>query len=137
MSTHSNVQVVQALFAAMGRGDLHAVQALTADDIEWIVPGDWALAGTHRGHAGLTDFFRIAAGQVETVISTPLQFVAQADRVLVIGSSTGTIKATNHAFKDDFILAVTVRHGKVSYIREYIDTLALALASGMAAANHG
>jgi hypothetical protein len=27
--------------------------ALTADDVEWIVPGEWPLAGTQCGHAGL------------------------------------------------------------------------------------
>jgi ketosteroid isomerase-like protein len=76
MSTQTHVQIVKELFAAMGRGDLQAVQALTAEDIEWVVPGEWALAGTHRGHAGLADFFQTAANMVETAISEPLEFIA-------------------------------------------------------------
>jgi hypothetical protein len=55
--------------------------------------------------------------------------VAQGDRVLVIGSATGKIKATNKPFKDDWIFAITVDGGKVSKIREYIDTQAMARAS--------
>lgn len=137
MSTQANVRIAKDLFAAMGRGDLQAVQAVTADDIVWVVPGQWALAGTHRGHAGLADFFRKAADQVETVISAPPEFIAQGDRVLAIGRSTGTIKATSQTFEDDFVFAMTVREGKVTHIREYIDTLALARASGVAAANLG
>ena len=43
-------------FAAIGRGDMRGLQASSAEDIEWIVPGDgWPLAGTRRGHAGLAD----------------------------------------------------------------------------------
>ena len=54
MSAQENVQVVKDFFAAMGSGDRQGLLALSAEDIEWIIPGeDWPLAGTHRGHAGL------------------------------------------------------------------------------------
>ena len=57
------------------------------------------------------------------------EFVAQGDRVLVVGVATGTIKATNKPFKDEWVFDITVRDGKVTRIREYIDTQALARAS--------
>jgi hypothetical protein len=63
----------------------------------------------------------------------PPEFIAQGDRVLVVGVATGKIKATNKAFKDDWIFAITVRNGKVTKIREYIDTQALVRASEMPA----
>ncbi|WP_034302659.1 nuclear transport factor 2 family protein [Herbaspirillum sp. RV1423] len=135
MSTQGNVQIVKGLFAATGCGDLQGVLALTADDVEWVIPGEWPLAGTHRGHAGLADFFQKAADMVETSISTPLEFIAQADRVLIVGLSTGKIKATNKAFEEHFVFAMTVRDGKVTHIREYIDTLALARAAGTESTN--
>jgi ketosteroid isomerase-like protein len=69
MSTQGNVQIVKRLLAAVGRGDLQGVLALTADDVEWIIPGEWPLAGTHCGHAGLADFFQKAADMVETSAS--------------------------------------------------------------------
>ena len=50
---------------------------------------------------------------------------------MVIGVATGKIKATNKPFKDDWIFAITVRNGKVTNIREYVDTQALARASEM------
>ena len=54
MGTQKNVQIVKDFFAAMGRGDKQGLLALSAKDIEWIIPGgDWSLAGTHRGHAEL------------------------------------------------------------------------------------
>jgi len=130
MSIQKNVQIVKDFFAAMGSGDKQGLLTLTAEDIEWIIPGeDWALAGTHRGHAGLADLLRKASATVETSFPEPPEFVAQGDRVLVIGSATGKIKATNKPFKDDWVFAITVRSGKVANIREYIDTQALARAA--------
>ncbi|HZW18800.1 MAG TPA: nuclear transport factor 2 family protein [Luteimonas sp.] len=133
MSTRENVQVVQDFFAALRRGDRPGVLALCADDIEWIIPGqDWPLAGTRRGHAGLEDHFQKASETVETSFMEPREFVAQADRVLVVGFASGKIKATGKSFEDDWIFAITVRDGRLASIREYIDTQALARASQMA-----
>src|SRR6202522_1222275 len=133
MSMEKNVQVVKDFFAAMGRGDKQGLLALSAEDIEWIIPGkDWPLAGTHRGHAGLTALLQKAYETVKTS-TEPSEYVAQGDRVLVVGVATGKIKATNKPFKDDWVFAITVRNAKVTKIREYIDTQALARASEMEA----
>src|ERR1700675_4363446 len=132
MSTEENVQTVKNFFAAMGGYNKQDLLALVAEDIEWVIPGeDWPLAGTHRGHGGLGDVLQKASEAVETTSPEPPEFVAQGDRVLVVGFARGKIKATNRTFKDDWVFAITVRNGKVTKIREYIDTLALARASQM------
>ena len=129
-TTQENVQIVKDFFAAMGRADTRGLLALSAEDIEWIIPGeDWPLAGTHRGHAGVGDLLQKASEMLETSFPEPPEFVAQGDRVLVVGVATGKIKATNKAFKDDWVFAITVQNGKVTKIREYIDTQALARAA--------
>ena len=129
MSTEKNVQTVKDFFAAIGCGDKEGLLALIAEDIEWIIPGeDWPLAGTHRGHAGLADLLQTASKSIETS-TEPREFVAQGDRVLVVGFAKGKIKATNKTFEDHFVFAITVRGGKLTNIREYIDTQALARAA--------
>lgn len=133
MSIEKNVQVVKDFFAAMGSGDKQRLLALSAEDIEWIIPGeDWPLAGTHRGHAELADVLQKASEAVEMTYPKPPEFVAQGDRVLVVGVATGKIKATNRTFEDHWVFDITVRNGKLTNIREYIDTQALARASEMA-----
>jgi ketosteroid isomerase-like protein len=134
MSTEKNVQTVKDFFAAIGRGDREGLLALVAEDIEWIIPGeDWPLAGTHRGHAELADLLQKASEEIETTYPTPAEFVAQGDRVLVVGVATGKIKATNKPFKDDWVFDITVRNSKLTKIQEYVDTQALARASQMEA----
>jgi len=133
MSTQENVQIVKDFFAALGRGDKQGLLALSAEDIEWIIPGeDWPLAGTHRGHAGLADLLETASKTIETSTERR-EYVAQGDRVLVVGFAKGKIKATNRTFEDDWVFAITVRDGTVTNIREYIDTQALARAAEPAA----
>ena len=87
MSIEKNIQTVKDFFAAIGRGDREALLALVAEDIEWIIPGeDWPLAGTHRGHAGLAAVLQKASEDGRNDIPRkPPEFVAQGDRVLVVG----------------------------------------------------
>jgi ketosteroid isomerase-like protein len=121
MSIEKNVQIVKNFLAALGRRDKQGLLALSAEDIEWIIPGeDWPLAGTHRGHPGLENLLQRANETVETSFPEPPEFVAQADRVLVVGFATGKID-------------ITVRNGKLTNVREYVDTQALARASETAA----
>ena len=131
MSIEKNIQTVKDFFAAIGRGDRDGLLALVAEDIEWIIPGeDWPLAGTHRGHAGVQDLLRKASEEIETS-TEPHEYVARGDRVLIVGFATGKIKATSKTFKDDWVFDITVQNGKLTKIREYVDTQALARASQM------
>ncbi|WP_420139489.1 nuclear transport factor 2 family protein [Sphingomonas sp.] len=129
MSTQRNVQIVKDFFAAFGRGDRETLLAVVAEDIEWIIPGaGWALAGTYRGRGGVLTLIETASGSLETT-TEPREFVAQGNRVLVAGTATGKVKATNEPFEDHWVFAITMRGGKLTRIREYVDTQELARAS--------
>ena len=132
MNIEQNVQTVKDFFAAIGRRDRDALLSLVAEDVEWIIPGeDWPLAGTRHGYAGVADLLQTHAETMETSLTEPREFVAQGDRVLVVGFARGKIKATNKTFEDHWIFAITVRDGRLTSIREYVDTQALARASQM------
>jgi ketosteroid isomerase-like protein len=132
LSTTENVHIVKQFFAAMGAHNTQDLLALVAADIEWIIPGEgWPLAGTHRGHVELAAVLQKAFEEMETTYPTPPEFVAQGDRVLVVGVATGKIKATNKSFKDSWVFDITVQNGKVKKIQEFIDTQALARATRM------
>jgi uncharacterized protein len=130
MSTERNVEIVKAFFAAAFGGDKDAMLALVADDIEWVVPGDnWPLAGTHRGHEGLAALLKVEAEQMAMTLSEPREFIAQGNRVLVVGYAEGAVRTTGKSFKDHWIFAITIEDSKLSNIREYVDTQALANAA--------
>ncbi len=130
MSIEKNAQTVKNFLEALGRRDKQALLAFVAEDLEWIIPGeDWPLAGTYRGHEGLEGLLQKANETVETSFPQPPEFIAQGDRVLVVGFATGKIKNTNKTFEDRWVFDITVRNGKLAYVREYVDTQALARAS--------
>jgi uncharacterized protein len=134
MSVQAKVQIVKDVFAAFGRGDLQGLLALLTEDIEWITPGEgWPLAGTYRGRAGVAGLLQKASDMLEISFLEPREFVGQGDRILVVGSERGRVKATNRTFEAHWVIAFTVRNGKVTNVREYNDSLALARAFGTAA----
>lgn len=60
MSTSANdskTAAVQQFFAAYAAGDLEAMSAVLAEDIEWTIPGRHPLSGTKRGIAEVVSFF--------------------------------------------------------------------------------
>jgi uncharacterized protein len=127
MVVQENVQIVKDAYAAFGRGDIQGLLALFAEDIEWITPGEGLpLSGTYRGLAEVAGFFQKIPEMVEISFLEPREFVAQGDRVLVVGFDRGRVKATNGTFEEHWVMAFTVRNGKVTNVREYIDTLAVA-----------
>jgi ketosteroid isomerase-like protein len=72
MSIEKNVQIVKNFLAALSRRDKQGLLALSAEDIEWIIPGEeWPLAGTHRGHAGLENLLQLANETIETSFPKP------------------------------------------------------------------
>jgi hypothetical protein len=134
MSIQKNVETLKDFLAALGRRDKAGLLALASEDVEWIIPGeDWPLAGTHRGHEGLENLLQMANDTVETSFPKPPEFIAQGDRVLVVGFATGRMKITKKTFEDHWVFDITVRNGKLTNVREYVDTQALARASEMAA----
>jgi uncharacterized protein len=134
MSVQENVQTVKDGFAAYARGDMQGLLALFAEDIEWIVPGEGLpFAGTYRGLSEVADFFQKISEMLEVSLFEPREFVAQGDRVLVVGFERETVKATNRTFEEHWVFAFTFRNGKVTNVREYFDTLALARGFEMAA----
>ena len=134
MGVQENVQIVKDAYAAFGRGDIQGLLALLAEDIEWVSPGG-ALppADTYRGPAAVAGFFQKLSGTVEFSSFEPREFVAEGDRVLVLGFDSGRVKATNRTFEGHWVMAFTVRNGKVRSVREYLDTQAVARAFDTAA----
>jgi ketosteroid isomerase-like protein len=128
MSEQENLQAVQNIFAAFGRGDLAGMLASLADDVEWIIkgPGVVPYFGEWRGHAGVTDFVTQIGTSVEFERFEPQEFIAKDERVVVIGSERGRVRATGRTFDNDWSIVFTIHDGKVTRVRIYDNTAAVA-----------
>jgi ketosteroid isomerase-like protein len=126
MDEQKNVEIVRQGYEAFGRGDIDGLLNLFDDNIEWVSPGpsDLPTAGTRRGRQQVADFFRAVNEVFEIQRFEPKTFVAQGDRVVVLGEDTARVKATGKILNESWAHAFVVRNGKVVSLHEYIDTAA-------------
>jgi uncharacterized protein len=138
MGTPENVQIVKDAYAAFGRGHIPALLSLLTEVVVWNSPGEGLpLAGTYRGRDGVASFFQKLAKQAGILEFQPREFLANGDRVLVVGWERTKIKATGHGAEIDWVMSFTLRNGKIAKFREHTDTKAIADAYVSSAAAAG
>lgn len=84
----------------------------------------------YRGVERVGQFFSTLDDAQEVVQLEPTEFVAQNDKVVVLGHHAWRVKATGREFQSDFARVFTVRDGKVARFQEYTDTAANAAFRG-------
>ena len=95
-----------------------------SEDVEWVVPEVEGVPGrgTWRGPEQVGEFFRILSDTQEPRQLELREFVAQGDKVVVLGHYVWHVKATGKEWESDFVHALSVRDGKVTRFQEYTDT---------------
>ncbi|GJM42049.1 MAG: hypothetical protein DHS20C20_23310 [Ardenticatenaceae bacterium] len=124
-----NVQVVQDLYAAFGRGDIPGLLGLLAEDVEWHFngrPEDIPFGGRWQGHAEMMEFFRTVGETCEVLAFGPNEVIAMGDHVLSLGREHVRVRATGREFETDWAHLFTVQGGEVVRLREYYDTAVMA-----------
>lgn len=124
-----SVSLVQDLYAAFGRGDVPAILAQLAPDVEWEVVGrrdDYPTFGVRHGQDGVGEFFALLAEHEAYSDFTPLSFHDAGDTVLVLGRAAYELKATGKRVATDWAHVFTLRDGKVAGFREFYDTAQVA-----------
>lgn len=127
MSEQDNIQIVKEAYAAFKRGDIPAVLDKLSDDVVWFLPGPadiLPVAGERRGREQVGQFFSALDENQEARQFEPQEFVAQGEKVVVLGQYRWLVKNTGREFASDWAHVFTVRDGKVVGFREYYDTFA-------------
>jgi ketosteroid isomerase-like protein len=126
MAAEANVEFINDLFAAFGRGDIDYVIDAHADDIVMEAPvsrtSTLPWAGTRTGRRELVEYFEMMAAHVAPEAFHDVVFTASGDRVVVEGSNAGTVLATGKRYDHDWVMVFTIRDGKVSKFRHFYDT---------------
>jgi ketosteroid isomerase-like protein len=120
--SQENVEIVQRLFGAVGRGDIEAALELVRADGEWVNP-DYAMEpGTRSGAGGVRialTALRDSFADLRFDIDRPVDL---DDRVLVTGTFSGVGRASDAAFgPQPFGAVVTLTGGRVRRYEWYLD----------------
>jgi hypothetical protein len=129
MSAEENKKIVQSIFEAFGRGDVPGVLSHLSEDVTWKAPGPEVVPyfGDRRGPDGATEFFVQLGTNVDFEHFEPGAFIADGDRVVVLGRERGRVKGTGKTFDNEWALVFTFGGGgKVTGFQCYENTAAIA-----------
>jgi len=122
-----NVQAVQEIYAAFGRGDIEFILNQLADDVEWlsIGPAELPHAGTWHGRDGVLKFFQAVGDNFVFDSFEPQEYIASGDNVVVLGAENVHGKHTGRATVNKWTMLFTLADGKVTRYRNAFDTAAM------------
>ncbi len=121
----ANIEITQALFAAFGAGDVPGILAHVNDDIriEFYGPSDIIpYADFYEGMDEARRFFETVLASVDIHVFDTQEFLSDGDKVVVTGVLHLTAKSTGRDIKSDFVHVITMKDGKWSKFRDFMDT---------------
>lgn len=133
--SNETVAVVRAIYDAFAAGDVAKVVALMAPDMEWNEAENFPYAdgNPYRGaDAILGGIFARLGSEWDGFAAVPNEFLDAGDSVVVLGRYRGTYRATGRAIDAQMAHLWRVRDGKAAAFQQFVDTLAVARATGSA-----
>jgi ketosteroid isomerase-like protein len=120
----SQIEIVQRFYEALGRADVPAVLATLSDNVEWTEAERFPYyTGTWRGpQAVLNNLLVRVANDWDGFAADPFDFVADGDRIVALGTYTGTYKKTGREISVPYAHVWTVDGGRIQKFVQYTDT---------------
>ena len=122
----NNTEIVQKGYECFGTGDIEGLLALFSEDIAWSVPEieNAPFAGDRQGTAAVGEFFTQLDEAEEITRFEPLEFIAEGDKVIVLGESAATVRSTGKSYETDWVHVFHLHDGKVTEFKEFFDNAA-------------
>jgi ketosteroid isomerase-like protein len=123
-----NVSIVKQLYDAFERSDISSVLDMFADDAVAHGPapaGVLPWGGVHNGREGVAEFLKAFGESLEDDQFELHEFIAQGNKVVVLGYAKGHAKPTGRPYEIEFVHLWSVRDRKFSELRVYNNTAAL------------
>jgi hypothetical protein len=124
MDTDRNRATAQRFFELFSAGDIDGVLALMTDDATWPIPGKKELtptAGVYTKERIGRLFRRMLENLSSGLRMTVLSSIAEGNRVALEVVSSGDLK-NGRQYRQEYHLLMEFREGKISAVREYLDT---------------
>jgi uncharacterized protein len=127
MGEQQNLAMVRKAFEKLGAMDMNGFMDTLSEDVEWETPGPQEVlpfAGTHHGRQAVADWFGKMNELEEVQRFEPQEFLANGDKVVVLGESRVKVRSTHRVVDDHWFHVYTVRDGHITHFREAYDTAA-------------
>ena len=115
--------VVRRQYLASAAGDLEALRATLADDVEWTEMAGFPLAGTYRTPEGVTSSVMEKLGaDWDDWTAHDDTYVVDGENVVVLARYTARNKATGKDIAVRVAHHFTVRGGAIVRFEQFVDT---------------
>ena len=129
MQETQNTRLIQDAYGDFGRGDVAALTARMDAGVVWhaVIGASPKVptAGVRKGTAAVADFFRLLSQSIAFTRFEPREFIAQGDKVVVLGYYSGSSISSGRAFASEWVMIFTVKSGKVTEFKEFTDSAQL------------
>lgn len=106
-----------------------AILAQLSDDVDWegvIGAGPHVpQSGRRKGKDEVRAFFHAVRDTTDWEVFEPQEFIAQGDRVVVLGHYAAVTKATGLRVASDWVMVFRLRDGLTTEFREFSDSAAI------------
>lgn len=118
-------ETIPNFYEKLAASDAAGALGLMAPNIEWITMWHYKVdgRGPERVAGGL---FKPPVAEWSSFKLVPTQFITDGDNVVSLGDFEGVHGATGEKAEARYAHVWTVKDGKISRFRQYIDTLAVA-----------
>ncbi|WP_314222760.1 nuclear transport factor 2 family protein [Streptomyces zaehneri] len=115
--------IVRRQYLASAAGDLAALRATLAPDVEWTEMAGFPLAGTYRTPEGVTSgVMEKLAQEWDEWIAHDDTYVADGENVVVLARYTAANKATGKRLAVRVAHHFVVRGGRIVRFEQFVDT---------------
>ncbi|WP_412542560.1 nuclear transport factor 2 family protein [Longispora sp. K20-0274] len=123
LTVESPAEVVRRQYLASAAGDLDALRATLAPDVEWTEMAGFPLAGTYRTPVGVTTHVMEALGaDWDDWAAHDDTYVVDGENVVVLARYTATNRATGRALAARVAHHFVVRGGLIVRFEQFVDT---------------
>ena len=125
MQEQQNIDLVRKLYGAFNKGDIQTIVDHLADQLIWRfdAPSVIPYGGDHNTpDAVRKGFFGPLASTQKDYALTTDEFIAQDDKVIMVGSYGATVIATDKRFDLPLVHVWSIQNGKVKRFVNFTDT---------------
>ncbi len=125
MNETDNIRIVKDGYKRFTEGDLPGLLSLFANNIEWTTPTlehAPSFGGKRKGVEEVKELFAWLDENEDFSNFEPREFIANDDKVVVLGTSTSTVKKTGRSYTADWVHIFTLKDAKVTNFLEFFDT---------------